>query len=87
MKTHHHVIEWALTNAIDVDHFNNSLRPNLAHRHPDDPTWHYEQRPEPKGARSSPPGVSAAAPTTASSQGARPRSIISAAPLPGSRGA
>jgi hypothetical protein len=43
METHHHVIEWALANAIDVDRFNDSMRPNLAHRHPNDPTWHYEQ--------------------------------------------
>jgi hypothetical protein len=43
METHHHVIEWALANAIDADRFNGSMRPNLAHRHPNDPTWHYEQ--------------------------------------------
>jgi hypothetical protein len=34
METHHHVIEWALANAIDVDRFNEVLRPNLAHQHP-----------------------------------------------------
>jgi hypothetical protein len=35
METHHHVIEWALANAIDVKLFNKTLRPSLAHRHPD----------------------------------------------------
>ncbi len=34
METHHHIIEWALANAVDVDRFNKTLRPNLAHRHP-----------------------------------------------------
>lgn len=34
METHHHIIEWALANAVDVDRFNKALRPNLAHRHP-----------------------------------------------------
>ena len=43
METHHHIIEWALQNAIDVDKFNKTLRPHLAHRHPDNETWHYEQ--------------------------------------------
>jgi hypothetical protein len=43
METHHHIVEWALANAIDVDKFNNGLRLNLAHRHPNDPTWQYEQ--------------------------------------------
>lgn len=35
METHHHVIEWALANAVDVKLFNKTLRPSLAHRHPD----------------------------------------------------
>lgn len=43
METHHHVIEWALANAIDPDKFNKIMRPTLAHRHPNDPTWNYEQ--------------------------------------------
>ncbi|MBU6296747.1 MAG: hypothetical protein KGJ79_16340 [Alphaproteobacteria bacterium] len=43
METHHHMVEWALANAIDVGKFNKTLRPNLAHRHPNDPTWHYER--------------------------------------------
>jgi hypothetical protein len=34
METHHHVLEWALQNAIDVDKFNKILLPHLAHRHP-----------------------------------------------------
>ncbi len=42
METHHHVIEWALANAIDVDRFNATLLPNLAHQHPNDPDWAYE---------------------------------------------
>lgn len=42
METHHHIIEWALANAVDPDRFNQSLRPNLAHAHPNDPTWAYE---------------------------------------------
>ena len=42
METHHHVIEWALQNAIDVDKFNKTLRPSLAHKHPNDPIWAYE---------------------------------------------
>jgi hypothetical protein len=43
METHHHIVEWALANAIDVEHFNKAIRPNLAHRHQNDPEWHYEQ--------------------------------------------
>lgn len=43
METHHHVIEWALANAVDVKKFNTRLRPFLAHRHPSDPVWHYEK--------------------------------------------
>jgi N-methylhydantoinase A/oxoprolinase/acetone carboxylase beta subunit len=35
METHHHVIEWALANAIDVDKFNKAILPNLRHKHPD----------------------------------------------------
>ncbi len=39
METHHHVIEWALANAVDVDKFNKILLPNLAHKHPDNPDY------------------------------------------------
>ena len=39
METHHHIIEWALANAIDVDRFNNTLRPHLAYRHKDQPIY------------------------------------------------
>jgi hypothetical protein len=39
METHHHIIEWALANAIDVDRFNKTLRPNLARRHKDEPLY------------------------------------------------
>jgi hypothetical protein len=35
LETHHHVIEWALANAIDVDKFNAALLPNLRHKHSD----------------------------------------------------
>jgi hypothetical protein len=42
METHHHIIEWALANAIDENKFNSILRPHLAHRHPNDPVWQYE---------------------------------------------
>lgn len=34
METHHHIVEWALQNAIDVGKFNKILRPHLAARHP-----------------------------------------------------
>lgn len=43
METHHHMVEWALANAIDVEKFNNAVLPHLAHRHPHDQTWNYEQ--------------------------------------------
>jgi hypothetical protein len=33
METHHHVIEWALANAIDVDKFNQNVLPHLKHKH------------------------------------------------------
>jgi hypothetical protein len=42
METHHHIIEWALANAVDTQRFNDSIRPNLAHKHPNDPVWTYE---------------------------------------------
>lgn len=34
METHHHVIEWALANAINVDYFNTRLLSNLRRQHP-----------------------------------------------------
>jgi hypothetical protein len=34
METHHHVVEWALANAIDVDKFNKVLLPRLRAHHP-----------------------------------------------------
>jgi len=43
IETHHHIVEWALQNAIDADKFNKMLRPHLAHRHPHDPVWNYEE--------------------------------------------
>jgi len=39
METHHHVIEWALANAVDVDKFNKMLLPSLQRRHPNDPAY------------------------------------------------
>jgi hypothetical protein len=39
METHHHVVEWALANAVDAGKFNRILRPNLAHKHPDNPMY------------------------------------------------
>ena len=33
METHHHVVEWALQNAIDLDKFNTRIWPDLQHRH------------------------------------------------------
>ncbi|HTX79971.1 MAG TPA: hypothetical protein VMC62_09895 [Longilinea sp.] len=39
METHHHVIEWALANAVDLDKFNNMLLPNLRARHPKNPDY------------------------------------------------
>lgn len=39
METHHHVVEWALANAIDVGKFNKVLRLNLTHRHPQEPMY------------------------------------------------
>lgn len=35
LETHHHVIEWALANAIDTDKFNKLVFPHLKSRHPD----------------------------------------------------
>ncbi|HTA91275.1 MAG TPA: hypothetical protein VK745_16930 [Polyangiaceae bacterium] len=34
METHHHVIEWALANAVDLTKFNKTILPHLAERHP-----------------------------------------------------
>lgn len=39
LETHHHVIEWAMANAVDAAKFNRILRPNLKHRHPDNPLY------------------------------------------------
>jgi len=35
METHHHVIEWALANAVDPEKFNQRILPRLRTRHPD----------------------------------------------------
>ncbi len=43
IETHHHIVEWALQNAIDVGKFNEIIRPHLARRHPKDPVWKYEE--------------------------------------------
>ena len=42
METHHHVIEWALANAVDLHKFNKAILPNLAARHPENAA--YKQR-------------------------------------------
>ena len=42
LETHHHIIEWALANAIDRDKFNNAIRPNLAHRHADNALYAHD---------------------------------------------
>lgn len=39
LETHHHIIEWALQNAVDVNKFNKIIRPHLEHRHPDKPEY------------------------------------------------
>jgi len=33
LETHHHIIEWALANAICVEKFNSNLLPHLRHKH------------------------------------------------------
>lgn len=40
IETHHHVIEWSLANAIDVEKFNNTLLPHLKSRHPNEKLYH-----------------------------------------------
>ena len=39
IETHHHVVEWALANALDVNKFNAKILPALAHRHSADPQY------------------------------------------------
>lgn len=39
METHHHIIEWALANAIDTAKFNATLLPHLKIRHPTNPAY------------------------------------------------
>lgn len=39
METHHHVIEWALANAISTDKFNRIMLPHLAQRHQSKPEY------------------------------------------------
>lgn len=39
METHHHVIEWALANAVDAGKFNDILLPHLKVRHPQNPAY------------------------------------------------
>jgi len=39
METHHHIIEWALANAISADRFNAILLPHLKARHADKPEY------------------------------------------------
>ena len=42
LETHHHVIEWALANAISVEKFNKTLLPHLRHRHANKPEYEKE---------------------------------------------
>ena len=42
MENHHDIIEWALANVMDANHFNNALHPNLEHRHPYNPIYKRE---------------------------------------------
>jgi hypothetical protein len=46
IETHHHIIEWALQEAIDTDKFNKVLLPHLAHRHPQRPEYRTPFTPE-----------------------------------------
>lgn len=39
METHHHIVEWALANAISTEKFNSRVLPHLAHRHGDKPEY------------------------------------------------
>lgn len=39
METHHHIIEWALANAIDPAKFNATMLPHLKVRHPTNPDY------------------------------------------------
>ncbi len=39
METHHHIIEWALANAIDADKFNQIILPHLKVRHSQNPDY------------------------------------------------
>ncbi len=42
METHHHIIEWALANAISAEEFNKILLPNLKQRHPNRPEYQHD---------------------------------------------
>jgi hypothetical protein len=46
LETHHHIVEWALANAIDPGKFNNSIRPNLAAKNKDNPLYAREMTSE-----------------------------------------
>lgn len=39
LETHHHIIEWALANAIDPERFNRALLPNLKEKHKGNPLY------------------------------------------------
>ncbi|MGB7582969.1 MAG: hypothetical protein WBL85_11045 [Sedimentisphaerales bacterium] len=39
IETHHHIIEWALANAVDPVKFNKAIRPHLAARHSNEPMY------------------------------------------------
>lgn len=42
IETHHHVIEWSLANAIDIDKFNSTIRINLMNKHKNNPLYQKE---------------------------------------------
>lgn len=42
METHHHIVEWALANAIDPNLFSRALLPNLREKHKDNPDYKEE---------------------------------------------
>ncbi len=39
MEAHHHIVEWSLANAIDIDKFNNTMRIHLMNKHKDTPLY------------------------------------------------
>lgn len=44
LETHHHNIEWALANSVDLDKFNNIIFPHLQAKHPERYTQPFTQQ-------------------------------------------